>query len=422
MVRGRAMFLQNGRVAKTQKTIAAIGMAMLSLVTVRGFAQSDGAISKFDEVVYSENTMVHLGMNPSLFRTNGGVMEVMHVNLYGVMPDNSTYPIDGAIINCHETYSLGYVPAEDGLKIMNFTESLFIPEGGVNMDIDGRPLFDNGDTLRIGLAAMKSQNYQLQIVPISINATAVTAILHDTYLNTAASVSLSTLSVINFAVNSNPASKSATRFYMSFGAAALPVDTNSSTQVDTIIVTQPPAPVVLQFVGIQATKVGNAAHVAWQVSGEDSIVHYDLQNSTNGTTFTTLSSSSATNAGSYMAVESNVGNPNNLYYRIKAVANNSTIYYSPVVKLAKKQNAKMTTYPNPALGNNLNLNLQDLDEGTYTISVYNLTGKQVLKQQVSNINGIINVSLPQGMDIGMYDVHLEDKTGNILLTNRLMKQ
>ncbi|MFM7710196.1 MAG: T9SS type A sorting domain-containing protein, partial [Ferruginibacter sp.] len=68
----------------------------------------------------------------------------------------------------------------------------------------------------------------------------------------------------------------------------------------------------------------------------------------------------------------------------------------------------VSVYPNPVVGNQVQLSLQNMKVGTYTIAVYSLTGQRLTQQtvQYNNLGSPVRIVLPEGITAGQYELQV----------------
>ena len=174
-------------------------------------------------VTIEETDKETVAAQTAVFRTNGGMLEKLRVNLNSLPANNVPVLIDGALVKGHQNYNNGFTKSEDAYKFYNINESISIRSNGIKLASEGRQLLDNGDTVKIGLNGMRQASFQLEIAPENFNAPGLTATLYDTYLNTTAPVSISSNTFYSFSVNATAASGNDNRFFLVF---------NNSTPLD----------------------------------------------------------------------------------------------------------------------------------------------------------------------------------------------
>jgi hypothetical protein len=327
--------------------------------------------------------------NVYLVYRSGSQLERMRIYLRGVNNDGSRDRLDGVLANFHNSYSAG-IGDEDASKFLNFNESLSLRRNGRSLSIEGRPLMSAGDTLFLYLNSLKVKNYEFSIEPSSFSAPGLEAYLEDAFLNTSTALSLSNTTTVQFSVTSNAQSSAATRFRIVFRqSGVLPVTFNN----------------------IKAySKDNKQVNVDWSVSNESGIIEYNVERSVDGRTFNQIGSVKAKNVTDYSFTDQNpVAGVN--FYRVKSAGVNGEAKYTSIAKVSLgDKNSYVQVYPNPATGGNINLQLNNLKQGIYTINVMNAVGQIVFSSQVNHaggsssqlisINGIISKGVYQLNVIG----------------------
>jgi hypothetical protein len=85
---------------------------------------------------------------------------------------------------------------------------------------------------------------------------------------------------------------------------------------------------------------------------------------------------------------------------------------------------KVSLYPNPVTGNQFTVQFNTLEEGTYTVQVTDMTGRQV-QQQVLNVSGdnfVQTISLAKGNAKGIYLVKVLDSSSKSVFSTKLIVQ
>ncbi|MEO0899141.1 MAG: hypothetical protein AAFY71_22205 [Bacteroidota bacterium] len=104
--------------------------------------------------------------------------------------------------------------------------------------------------------------------------------------------------------------------------------------VDTIEIPVPPVDASVNWNSFTAVKSGNDAQLDWTTADEIQVSQYEVERSTNGTTYTALGQVNPTTGptGTYQYTDANVVNTftGTVYYRIKQTNNTGSTYYSPV--------------------------------------------------------------------------------------------
>ncbi len=172
------------------------------------------------------------------------------------------------------------------------------------------------------------------------------------------------------------------------------------------------------FTAVKAVKSGNAIKVEWQVMTEFNLQHYEVEESVNGITFSKAQVQPPLNnngdEAAYSWMDAVINNGSN-FYRIRAVQNDGAVKYSAIVNVlsGKEGIAAINVYPNPSVGNAINLQLNNLLKGSYTVSVFNNAGQKIYNRSLQH-NGGGSCELLQ-LDIsaakGLYHVEVAGGTG-----------
>ena len=144
-----------------------------------------------------------------------------------------------------------------------------------------------------------------------------------------------------------------------------------------------------------------------------------LERSNDGIHFIALSNLSAswkTINGSHIYTDAQPLQGNN-FYRLNVVDNDGKQATSGIVLLAINHVIKINVFPNPFKNS---VTIQG-DAGTYLLTVTNVSGKTILNKNI-NINGA-GITLPfYNMAKGVYYFVLKDAAGNIINSQKLIKQ
>ncbi len=137
-----------------------------------------------------------------------------------------------------------------------------------------------------------------------------TAFLEDTYLKKKTPVSITGTTVVDFSITADAASAANERFRLVFRRS-------------------------VKYTNINASILNSDVAVSWTVSNEWNIDKYEIERSSNGTSFTEIAEK-LSNGESAVPVYYNGLDlqpaPGEYYYRIKSVSKNGVIAYSDVAK------------------------------------------------------------------------------------------
>jgi hypothetical protein len=177
----------------------------------------------------------------------------------------------------------------------------------------------------------------------------------------------------------------------------------------------------LKLTDFRAAKVGSEVAINWLVAEESNIDRYDLQRSSDGIHFTTISTVKATNAAiptQYNTKDASAGAGAN-YYRLLIVERDKSEYSSVLmINNSSLKNSFVATY---AGHNNLNVSLSGINAGNYKLSVFNTTGQLIQAINFVHDGATINknVALQSNMSTGIYRIALQTKgatyTTNIMV-------
>lgn len=110
-------------------------------------------------------------------------------------------------------------------------------------------------------------------------------------------------------------------------------------------------PLPVSFMGITAKKTDNVANIRWDIADEKNVLEYQIERSTNGSTFTKAGSVSATGRSVYEFTDPS-SQAGTVYYRIRSVDIDGKTKLSSIIKLsAGSLNSfanKLKLYPTPA--------------------------------------------------------------------------
>ena len=147
----------------------------------------------------------------------------------------------------------------------------------------------------------------------------------------------------------------------------------------------------ISFINIRAYEK-DGVNVEWKVTNELNIASYFVERSADGSVFSSIGQTNATGSGLstsiYTMPDAKPFTGNN-FYRINALTKDGKTELSPVVKINLNKNSRgISVYPNPVLRNGaLNLQFQNLNKGSYILSIFNQQGQQVLHKIITHDGG-----------------------------------
>ncbi|SOD20236.1 T9SS type A sorting domain-containing protein [Pedobacter xixiisoli] len=158
------------------------------------------------------------------------------------------------------------------------------------------------------------------------------------------------------------------------------------------------------FNGFTAKLNGNKVNLGWNVSSEVDIIRYEVERLTKGTDFVKVATVSAGQLNGYSAVDANPQLGSN-YYRLLAINSDGTAsYFTEVreVKVASLVEATAVVYPNPLVGNTINVTMAPYSAGTYQYKISDITGKLLQSGSFDHKGGGNTITISAAMPKGVY--------------------
>lgn len=158
-------------------------------------------------------------------------------------------------------------------------------------------------------------------------------------------------------------------------------------------------------------KTGSSANMKWSTTSEINASEFMMERSADGMSFTTVNHISVNGTGYNYSLVDRYPLSGWNYYRLKGVDMDGRVTIFPVKSLNFYSNELMpfAIYPNPVDGKLINIRLNVT--GDYTLTLYNTSGQQVMNRMVSVSTSSIQLSLPDNIIPGMYELSIrKDKT------------
>lgn len=190
----------------------------------------------------------------------------------------------------------------------------------------------------------------------------------------------------------------------------------------------PPAPNIflagqsalpVKLSAIRAYQKAPGVQVEWTVETEANTAYYQLERSVNGQAYTQQATVAAKGNGTaavqYSWLDANPAATN--YYRVKAIGKNGEAQYSKIVKVDLAGGGRSVgIYPVPLTGNSLNLQLNNLEKGKYTLTLVNASGQQVMQRTIEYTGGSVvqTIELESALAKGIYQCRLTGKGMNFV--------
>lgn len=345
-------------------------------------------------IAFAKNSASAQSVNPKL-----SILLLLNLN------GGNQNTADGVVTVFSEKFSSG-IGLEDSYKFSNSAENLAINRNGTLLSIEGRPIIATRDSLPLKMWKFRQKHYFLKFDGSGFS-NGVSAIVTDAYLNIETSVSLGTSTIIPFDITADSASFNPSRF-------TIHIKTNSAEQL-----------LPVTFGSTRAYKSEKGINVDWVTLTEVNVEKYFIEKSVDGQTFSavaTMASKLANTAfNNYTWLDASIGSNNN-FYRIRAVEKSGVEKYSQIVRVTStKINSGISVFPNPSRGNTLSLQFSNVENGKYTMNLYNLQGQVVYKGSVEysgNTRGTQTITIPQSITGGTYRLQMANQ--NAIISSKVV--
>ena len=177
--------------------------------------------------------------------------------------------------------------------------------------------------------------------------------------------------------------------------------------------------------GLSATTKGSGIEVKWQTNNDVNVEHYEIDRSSNSSSFSKIGSHNSMNSTSeqiYYWVDDNPL-PGNNFYRIKSLNIDGSVKYSSIVKVSSnKSQPSLTVAPNPVKGNVFNLKVNNINKGNYSLEIVNVMGQKVYveKLQLQSGSSTVNVTFPNSLKSGIYNINLSGDA--VMIQSQILKE
>jgi hypothetical protein len=176
------------------------------------------------------------------------------------------------------------------------------------------------------------------------------------------------------------------------------------------------------ILNVTAAQKNAGIEVSWTTANETNMSNYEVEESTDGNTFSKATSIAANNAttNTYNWFDGNIINGDN-YYRIKAVEKNGTAKYSNVVKVKiGGKGAGFTVYPNPIKGGVVSLQMSNIERGIYTVRIINNIGQEVANKTINHAGGGATQTIDLGKSIATGTYNMQITNGTTIITKTVI--
>jgi hypothetical protein len=174
----------------------------------------------------------------------------------------------------------------------------------------------------------------------------------------------------------------------------------------------------LTITSLKAYQRNNIIQVEWINESESDVDHYEIEKSADGIAFTSVASvlpkTNNHTRADYEWPDTWPNNGTNLY-RIKSVGHSGRVEYTVIVSVTiSGYKQGFSIYPNPVKANRFTAEMNRMDKGVYTLSLYNTAGQQVLSKTIVHNGGNAAQSIPlPNIAAGVYHLKLKGSNTDI---------
>lgn len=183
----------------------------------------------------------------------------------------------------------------------------------------------------------------------------------------------------------------------------------------------------VDFTRLQVKEENNSAFLSWQVSGNNEVAGFIIEQSTDGIHFTALAQVAANNdahTAGYSYAHPLAPGSGTVYYRIKVFSKEGKSNYSETVMLRRNKNnaAESLFYPNPTQGVTWFESEMPANE-TAALFIWDMQGKRIVSTEISLRKGKNRIKLEwlNGRPEGYYLIKIKsaatDITGKIIVVH-----
>ncbi len=159
-----------------------------------------------------------------------------------------------------------------------------------------------------------------------------------------------------------------------------------------------PLPVTLMFF-----KVGNVTDdgitLTWATASEKNFDYFVVEASVDGTAFLEIAqvkgngNSDVRHDYEYVVANPTIGKT---YYRLTSVDFDGYTEVFNVVSAVYENSKAVKVFPNPVVDGQLNINFNFVPSTEPTVSITNLTGMEIVRQQINGMENLVNLSIEPG--------------------------
>jgi len=177
-------------------------------------------------------------------------------------------------------------------------------------------------------------------------------------------------------------------------------------------------PIELLYFNAKAVYAKN--EINWSTSSEINNHYFTVEKSSDGVTFSTLSTiEGAGNSNSVLKYSTEDASPYKVvtYYRLKQTDFNGNFTYSNIVAVSGNQSGSLTMKVLPSQGNNnIHLLIRPDNSKNFTVSVFDISGKMIYTKDLGSMPSTDNYFTisPYNLSNGIYLIRLNSDTESIV--------
>ena len=169
------------------------------------------------------------------------------------------------------------------------------------------------------------------------------------------------------------------------------------------------------FTNLKGYANGNVHTLEWTTTANNNLLQFIIEQSKDGINYSIIANIAAAQNNQY---KWNVFAADNTtsFYRIKALAKDGYSTNSNLIKIAVSSKPLVQLYPNPVVNNAVHITYSKLEQGKYSIELFDQNVRAVFKQSVliNNTSGTTLVQLPAAIQKGNYLVVIKNSEAVVL--------
>lgn len=180
----------------------------------------------------------------------------------------------------------------------------------------------------------------------------------------------------------------------------------------------------VKMTSFTAQSKNQSVSINWSATNENDLKYYTVQKSVNGTQWTDLRTvmPGASASNTYFITDA-AASTAVVYYRIKQTDRNGHAIYSKalIVRSGNINNGSITN--NTVVTDAINMQINAVENDTYSVEVYAMNGSKVKQQQLSVSAGFnsTTVDMPSISGNGLYVLTVKNKRGETIHHSKLIK-